>query len=56
MVRADLLFLVISDRSQGNGMKLCQGKFSQDIRFCSERVVSHWNRFHREVVMLRHMI
>lgn len=33
----DLLFPVISDRSQGNGMKQCQGKFRQDIGFCSFR-------------------
>ncbi|KAK4816262.1 hypothetical protein QYF61_013896 [Mycteria americana] len=37
---ANLLFLVTSDRTQGNGMKM----------FFTERVVGHWNRLPREVV------
>lgn len=53
-VEVEFCSQVLSDGSRGNGLKLCQGRFSLDVKkkLFIKRVVRPWQRLHRAVVEL----
>ncbi|KAF4803292.1 hypothetical protein TURU_017488 [Turdus rufiventris] len=48
----NLFSAMTSYKSQGNGLKLCQGRFRLDIgkMFSIRKMDGHWNRLPRDVV------